>query len=110
MAAVVEVRQITNSFGSQVVHEGLDLTLEQGEILGLVGLSGSGKSVLLRTMLGLRKPTKGKVLVQGREVAEMSEAERRDMAKTWGVLFQDGALFSGLSVIDNVGFPLREHT
>lgn len=110
MAAVIEVRKITNRFGSQTVHEDLDMTLEQGEILGLVGLSGSGKSVLLRTMLGLHKPDNGTVLVKGREVSGMAEKERKDMAKTWGVLFQDGALFSGLSALDNVGFPLREYT
>ncbi|MEZ0223970.1 MAG: ABC transporter ATP-binding protein [Alphaproteobacteria bacterium] len=110
MGAVIEVRGVVNRFGDQVVHDKLDLTLEKGEILGLVGGSGSGKSVLLRTMLGLNKPAEGKVTVCGHEVGSMDEMARKDMAKKWGVMFQDGALFSGLSVLDNIGLPLREHT
>ncbi len=110
MAAVVEVKGVVNRFGAQTVHDKLDMTLEKGEILGLVGGSGSGKSVLLRTMLGLHKPDKGRVLVGGHDVTDLSEAERREMAGRWGVMFQDGALFSSMNVLDNVGMPLREHT
>ncbi len=106
----IEVKDVVNKFGEQLVHDHVNLTLKKGEILGLVGGSGSGKSVLLRTMLGLHKPNAGQVLVGGRDVTTMSEAEKKDMAKTWGVAFQEGALFSGLSVIDNIGLPLREHT
>jgi phospholipid/cholesterol/gamma-HCH transport system ATP-binding protein len=110
MGALIEARDITNRFGDQVVHDGLEMTLEKGEILGLVGGSGSGKSVLLRTILGLHKPAKGTVLVDGKNITTMQEPEKNEMAKKWGVLFQDGALFSGLSVLDNIGLPLREHT
>ncbi len=106
----IEVKDVVNKFGEQLVHDHVNLTLKKGEILGLVGGSGSGKSVLLRTMLGLHKPNEGQVLVGGRDVTTMTEAEKKDMAKTWGVAFQEGALFSALSVIDNIGLPLREHT
>lgn len=110
MTAVIEVKGIVNRFGKQVIHDGLDMTLEKGEILGVVGGSGSGKSVLLRTMLGLHKPAEGSVLVNGQDVGDMTEQDRKSMARKWGVLFQDGALFSGLNVVDNIGVPLREHT
>jgi phospholipid/cholesterol/gamma-HCH transport system ATP-binding protein len=109
-ATVVEAKGIVNRFGAQAVHDGLDLTLEKGEIHGIVGGSGSGKSVLLRTLLGLNRPAQGSVSVAGRDIAALSEEERRGMAWTWGVLFQDGALFSGLDTLDNIGLPLREHT
>jgi len=106
----IEVKGVVNRFGKQTVHDGVNLTLKKGEILGIVGGSGSGKSVLLRTMLGLHKPNEGEVLVDGRDVTSLSEDERKQMAQKWGVAFQEGALFSGLNVIDNIGLPLREHT
>lgn len=108
--AAIEVRDVVNRFGKQLIHDGVNLELKKGEILGLVGGSGSGKSVLLRTMLGLHKPNEGEVLVAGQDVTGMSEAEKKEMAKKWGVAFQDGALFSALSVLDNIELPLREHT
>ncbi len=110
MKAVMEVKDVVNRFGSQTVHNGVDLELREGEILGLVGGSGSGKSVLLRTILGLRQPTKGKVLIHGKDIYTLSEEELKEERKSWGVLFQDGALFSGLSVLDNIALPMREHT
>lgn len=110
MSALIELKDITNRFGAEVVHEGVNLTLEKNEILGLVGGSGSGKSVLLRTILGLNRPQKGKVLIAGTDLYALSPDQRLALQKKWGVLFQNGALFSGLSVLDNVAFPLREHT
>lgn len=110
MRALVELKDVTNRFGPQVVHDGVDLILNENETLGLVGGSGSGKSVLLRTMLGLNKPQEGQVLIDGDDLYALSEKERVDVQKKWGVLFQNGALFSGLSVLDNVALPLREYT
>ena len=110
MAALIEIRDIENRFGAKVVHEGLSMTLEKDEILGLVGGSGSGKSVLLRTILGLITPRRGEVLIEGVPVHGRSEEQKADLRRRWGVLFQNGALFSGLSVLDNIALPLREHT
>jgi phospholipid/cholesterol/gamma-HCH transport system ATP-binding protein len=110
MDALVEVRNVTNRFGSQVVHEGLNLTVHRNEILGIAGGSGSGKSVLLRTILGLNAPQAGDVLIEGTDIYKLSPEARLGVQKRFGVLFQEGALFSGLSVIDNVAVPLREHT
>lgn len=110
MAAVLEVKNVVNRFGRQVVHDGVNLKLEEGEILGLVGGSGSGKSVLLRTILGLNRPAGGTVMLHGRDIYKLSPEEKKETQKEWGILFQDGALFSGLSVLDNIAFPMREHT
>lgn len=110
MTALIEAKNIVNRFGSQLVHDGVNLTLNKGQILGLVGGSGSGKSVLLRTLLGLHKPDKGTVTVDGKNVTDMNEEEKTALAREWGVLFQNGALFSNLSVLDNVCLPLREYT
>ena len=107
---LIEVKQLVNRFGDNTVHDGLDLDLYQGEILGIIGGSGSGKSVLLRSMLGLHHPTGGQVMIDGRDLHTLSKGEADDIEKTWGVLFQDGALFSGLTTLDNVAFPLREYT
>lgn len=103
---VIEVKDLVTQFGKQVVHDHLNLDLKEKEILGLVGGSGSGKSVLLRTMIGLIKPKEGQVIVKGRALGD-SDAE--DLHKNWGVLFQNGALFSGMSVLDNIALPIREH-
>ncbi len=106
---VIQVRDITNRFGDFVVHEDLDIDLRKGEILGVVGASGTGKSVLLRTIVGLNKPRTGSINVLGYDVAEMTISEFRQLERRWGVLFQQGALFSSLSVSENIQVPLREH-
>lgn len=108
--ALISLRGITNRFGSQVVHENLDLDIRKGEILGIIGGSGSGKSVLLRTILGLRQQAEGTVTIMGVAMDEASEEEKARVRSQWGVLFQGGALFSSLSVGENVAFPLREFT
>lgn len=110
MSAMVEVKNVVNSFGPQVVHDGVNLTLEKREILGLVGGSGSGKSVLLRTILGLHKPKSGEVLIGDKNIHELSARKMLEIQKNWGVLFQSGALYSGLTVLDNIALPLREYS
>ncbi|MEO1732655.1 MAG: ATP-binding cassette domain-containing protein [Pseudomonadota bacterium] len=107
--AVIEVRGLVNRFGPQVVHDHLDLDVYKGEVLGVVGGSGTGKSVLLRTIVGLNRPAEGSIHVLGVDVLNGSEAERQQVEKRWGVAFQDGALFSSLTVLQNVMAPMREH-
>jgi phospholipid/cholesterol/gamma-HCH transport system ATP-binding protein len=109
MSAVVEVRGVTNMFGRQVVHKNLDMTVEAGEVFGIVGGSGSGKSVLLRTILGLQVPSAGKVLLNGRDITRMSFGELRSVKAGYGVTFQEGALFSALTVLQNIQLPMLEH-
>jgi len=106
---VLSVRGVVNRFGSQVVHDGVDLDVYPGEVLGIVGGSGSGKSVLLRTMLGLHRPTAGKVLIEGKDIMEMSREELLAAKRRFGVTFQHGALFSSLTVAENIGLPIREY-
>lgn len=105
---VVSLRGIRNSFGPNVVHENLDLDIYENEIIGLIGGSGAGKSVLLRTILWLRQPQAGTVNVMGANLAEASDRDWKNIRRQWGVLFQDGALFSSLTVEENVMAPLRE--
>ena len=109
MRALLEVRGVVNRFGAQVVHSGLDMQVYEGEVFGSIGGSGAGKSVLLRTILGLRRPNAGSVLFYGREVGSMSAAELHALKATYGVTFQEGALFSALDVLQNVQLPLLEH-
>jgi phospholipid/cholesterol/gamma-HCH transport system ATP-binding protein len=106
---VIRVRGLLTRFGQQTVHEGLDLDVRRGEVLGVVGGSGTGKSVLLRSIIGLRRPQGGSVEVLGRDVLQADEAVARALEQRWGVLFQDGALFSSLTVMQNIEVPLREH-
>ena len=106
---IIEARGIVNRFGAQVVHDGLDLTVQAGEIFGIVGGSGSGKSVLLNTLLGLRKPQAGEVRIRGTDITQLDELALRSLKTLYGVTFQAGALFSALTVIQNVQLPMLEH-
>lgn len=108
--AVIRVKDLVTAFGETVIHDGLSLEVKRGEVLGLVGGSGSGKSVLLNTILGLRAPVSGMVEVLGVDVPNASTAEHEMLERRWGVLFQGGALFSALTVRENVAAPLVEHT
>ncbi|HEY4528836.1 MAG TPA: ATP-binding cassette domain-containing protein [Luteimonas sp.] len=108
-AAAVRVRGLVNRFGSQVVHDGLELEVRRGEILGVVGGSGSGKSVLMRSILGLRTPDEGDIEVLGVDARAGDAETRLHIERNTGVLFQDGALFSSLTVGENVEVPLKEH-
>lgn len=112
---VISVRNLTNQFGKTVVHQDLDLDVRKGEVLGVVGASGSGKSVLLRSIVGLQRPTKGTITVLGTEVLTDPPTDTDNRAddpegvqNRWGVMFQDGALFSSLTVRENVEAPMRE--
>jgi phospholipid/cholesterol/gamma-HCH transport system ATP-binding protein len=106
---VIRVRGLVNRFASQVVHDGLDMDVNAREIFGIVGGSGTGKSVLLRTILGLHAPAAGRVELYGREVGAMSRAERSEIVQRFGVTFQNGALIGSLTVAENVQLPLREY-
>lgn len=108
-APIISVRGVVNRFGTQVVHDGIDLDVYPGEVLGIVGGSGSGKSVLLRTMLGLHRPNAGAVLVEGRDVTTLSAGELNEVKRRYGVTFQHGALFTSLSVAENIQLALREY-
>ena len=106
---IVQVRGLRNQFGQQVVHDGLDLDMRRGEILGVVGGSGTGKSVLMRSILALRRPDAGQIRVMGVDALSEDPEDRRLIERNTGVLFQDGALFSSLSVGENVQVPLKEY-
>lgn len=106
---IVSVSGLRNQFGAQVVHDGLDLDVRGGEILGVVGGSGTGKSVLMRSILGLRRPDAGRIRVFGIDALSSDPRDRQRIERNTGVLFQDGALFSSLTVGENVEVPLKEH-
>ena len=107
--SAIEARGVVNRFGAQVVHDGLDMTVRQGEVYGIVGGSGTGKSVLLRTILGLHRPQAGEVRIFGTDLTQLSDAELRAVKASYGVTFQAGALFSSLTVLQNVQLPMLEH-
>jgi phospholipid/cholesterol/gamma-HCH transport system ATP-binding protein len=105
---IIEVRHLWSQFGRQVVHRDLSLTVNRGEILSVVGGSGSGKTVLLRQMLGLENPARGEIIVFGQPLHGGRSGEVQMLRNRWGVLFQEGALFSALNVFENIAVPLRE--
>lgn len=105
---IIKVRGLVTRFGTHTVHDGLDLDVQRGEIIGVVGGSGTGKSVLLRAIVGLLEPQGGRIEVFGQSVRDTSDAEHRALRRRWGVMFQDGALFSSLTVRQNVEAPMRE--
>src|SRR6202142_3515953 len=105
---VIEVRDVVVGFGEPVVLDHVDLDVYRGEILGFVGGSGAGKSVLMRTIIGLLPKHKGTIKVFGVDLGTATDAERQAVERRWGVLFQQGALFSSLSVRENLQFPIRE--
>ncbi|MGF2685702.1 ABC transporter ATP-binding protein [Marinobacter sp. DUT-3] len=106
---LVEVRGLENRFDSHVVHDGLDLDIRRGEILGVVGGSGTGKSVLLRSIVGLHRPTSGEIRVFGQDLHSLPDRERARIEQRFGILFQGGALFTSLNLRENIAVPLMEH-
>jgi len=106
---VIRVKGLVNRFGEQTIHDGVDLEVEHGEVIGIVGGSGTGKSVLLRTIVGLNHPAEGSIEVLGHDMLHADDDERRQVEQRWGVLFQDGALFSSLTVAQNIEVPIKEH-
>lgn len=107
---ILTVTGLRTQFGTTVIHDNLDFSVRAGEVMGVVGGSGTGKSVLVRTIIGLNKPRAGRIVVFGQDVAGLSPARMRDMQSRWGVLFQDGALFSSLTVAQNIEVPMKEHS
>ena len=108
--AVISLREVTKSFGSHTVLEDITFDVPKGRITAILGPSGTGKSVLLKTLIGLLKPDRGSVVIEGVDVTTCPERQLYEIRKLFGVLFQDGAMFGSMNLYDNVAFPLREHT
>jgi len=108
--SIISVRDVHTQFGDKVVHKGLNLDINEGEIYGLLGPSGCGKTTLLREMVMLQEFTQGSISVLDKNIQGMSQAEGQGLRRQWGVLFQAGALFSSLSIYDNIALPLVEYT
>jgi phospholipid/cholesterol/gamma-HCH transport system ATP-binding protein len=106
----IKVEDLTKSFGKALIWKDVSLTVPAGEICVMLGPSGTGKSVLLKTLIGLLKPDYGSVVIEGTDIASCSEKDLYEIRKLFGVLFQDGAMFGSMNLYDNVAFPLREHT
>lgn len=107
---ILSLRDVKTQYGPKVIHEHLDLDVYQGEIIGVIGGSGSGKSVLLRTILGLNNYTQGKIKIFGKQYHLLNTKEKHKIEQRWGVLFQDGALYSSLTVMENIDVALKEYT
>jgi len=110
LESIIRITGLRTQFGSNVIHDNLDLEVRRGEVLGVVGGSGTGKSVLLNTIIGLNQPAAGTIEVLGTKTKELSRKESRTLRSRWGVLFQQGALFSSLTVAENIQVPLKEYT
>ncbi|MEO7351528.1 MAG: ABC transporter ATP-binding protein [Marmoricola sp.] len=110
MGVEIEIANLTKSFGKQLIWGDVSLTIPAGEICVMLGPSGTGKSVLLKTIIGLLKPDSGSVVIEGVDIATCPEKELYEIRKLFGVLFQDGAMFGSMNLYDNIAFPLREHT
>ena len=108
--AVVEIKNFGKKYGSKTVHRDINLKVEKGECLGLIGGSGSGKSVILRSMIGLERPDKGQVIINGSDISCFTESQLMNIRKKVAYVFQGGALFDSMSVYENLAYPLREHT
>lgn len=108
-ALAVDVQGLRTQFGRQVIHDNLDLQIRAGEVFGIVGGSGTGKTVLIRTIIGLIRPRKGEIRVFGQDTQSAGKA-MKELRQQWGIMFQDGALFSSLTVAENIEVPLKEHT
>jgi phospholipid/cholesterol/gamma-HCH transport system ATP-binding protein len=108
--AVLRMSKVCTRFGSHVVHQDVDLEVQRGEVFAIVGGSGSGKTVLLREMVMLQRPTSGKIEMLGADITALTDEASLALRKRWGVMFQHGGLFSSLTVRENVGLPLREHS
>lgn len=106
----IQVRGLKTAYGTHVVHEHLDLDVRRGEVMGIIGPSGCGKSVLLRAITGLKEPSAGAVYVFGQDVIHLQSEDITALQRLWGIMFQDGALFSNLTVQENVMVPMKEHT
>src|SRR6185295_5579171 len=110
MGVEIQIEGLTKSFGKQLIWGDVTLTVPAGEISVMLGPSGTGKSVLLKTLVGLIRPDAGSILIEGRDLVRLRERELYEVRKLFGVMFQDGALFGSMTLYDNVAFPLREHT
>jgi len=107
---VIEIKGLKNYLGNQWVHSDVNLSIEKGEIVAIIGGSGSGKTTILRSVLMLQKPTAGKITVFGKDISTLNDQSADEMRRRWGMLFQHSALFSGMTVLENIMFPMKELT